>query len=1005
MKYKKILWKQKAVFALAAVLTAVSIPSNVMAGQILSSTEAADTDPMAGKADLQLPEAWAAFDFNQEAQNGKFTSAGSEAVEAAITGTAVLQDRDGENGKALYLNGSESWLTLQKSGGGSLLTGIQELTISFDAKPDRTQTNWAFYAAPDSSAPVNQNEHYIGALINGGKTTIERYNNNGSRPASASASTGTGWSHVDVVFTQDATVLYVDELKKANVASSYQLPDILGNSSIFQIGKANWGSGEYYKGWIDNFKIYKQALTDAQIMGPEPDDSEIVARAMAGLDIPNKDEIRDNIMLPSEIEVKRSEKKAKVTWKSSDPSVITDTEQDGKAAGMVYRTSKDETVKLTAEISSGAAKDSKEITVTVKGIKAKTKKTTSYLFAHFTGEEKYAQSEQIYFATSRDGTNWKDMTENNNPVLISDIGEKGVRDPYLLRSHDGDKFYLLGTDLSVYHLGWHFSTGNPGSPNLVVWESTDLVNWTAPRLVDVASKIQGVGCAWAPEAMYDEKSGNYVVYWATSSDYSKKNDKDDPMKMYYCTTRDFYTFTDPVLWIDRDSQSIIDTTMIYDDAAETYYRASGDGQITIEASKSIYEGWKVIGTLSSIFNNDMYSGLYLEGPEFFEYCEDDWLTDTDGNPVRTWGLICDQYAQGKGYLPFRSTDLADMTPDSWSPATDVNFGDLKKRHGTILAVTNAEYRAVMTKFGFADEIGDIGEQEEKDEAAANQVLEIINELGTVEATEEYKAKLDKARTEYEKLTAEQQELVNNYETLTAAEAKYDELIRNPVRINIKEAKVKAIPAQTYNGKQLQPSVTVTCNGATLKKGTDYTVNYSSNKNIGTAVVTITGQGNYEGTTTAKFAITVAKNKVYTVGNYKYKITNAKTNGKGTVTLTALKNASLKKTLKKINAAATVNIGGKKFHVTEIDASAFSGCTKAASATIGTKITKIGSKAFYNCKNLKKITIKGTKLKSVGSKAFKGINKKAVIKVPKNKLKAYKKLLEQKGQASGVKIKR
>ena len=61
----------------------------------------------------------------------------------------------------------------------------------------------------------------------------------------------------------------------------------------------------------------------------------------------------------------------------------------------------------------------------------------------------------------------------------------------------------------------------------------------------------------------------------------------------------------------------------------------------------------------------------------------------------------------------------------------------------------------------------------------------------------------------------------------------------------------------------------------------------------------------------KFTITVKKNKTYTVGNYKYKITNAKTNGKGTVTVTGGK----KKTLKSVKIGSTVKIGGKNFKIT------------------------------------------------------------------------------------------
>ena len=47
---------------------------------------------------------------------------------------------------------------------------------------------------------------------------------------------------------------------------------------------------------------------------------------------------------------------------------------------------------------------------------------------------------------------------------------------------------------------------------------------------------------------------------------------------------------------------------------------------------------------------------------------------------------------------------------------------------------------------------------------------------------------------------------------------------------------------------------ITYNGATLTKGTDYTLTYSNNVNVGTATVTIKGQGNFKGTTSKTFSI-------------------------------------------------------------------------------------------------------------------------------------------------------
>ncbi|MBQ7596478.1 MAG: hypothetical protein IJU45_07430, partial [Clostridia bacterium] len=56
--------------------------------------------------------------------------------------------------------------------------------------------------------------------------------------------------------------------------------------------------------------------------------------------------------------------------------------------------------------------------------------------------------------------------------------------------------------------------------------------------------------------------------------------------------------------------------------------------------------------------------------------------------------------------------------------------------------------------------------------AANDVIDLIDTIGTVEYTDECKEKIDAAKAAYNNLTAEQKELVTNYTTLTAAESTY-----------------------------------------------------------------------------------------------------------------------------------------------------------------------------------------------------------------------------------------
>lgn len=203
------------------------------------------------------------------------------------------------------------------------------------------------------------------------------------------------------------------------------------------------------------------------------------------------------------------------------------------------------------------------------------------------------------------------------------------------------------------------------------------------------------------------------------------------------------------------------------------------------------------------------------------------------------------------------------------------------------------------------------------------------------------------------------------------------------KTSIKKASVSGISNKNYNGKSQKQSIKVKLGKKTLKQGSDYSVSYKNNKNIGKATVTIKGKGKYEGSIKKTFQITVAKGKTYTAGNFKYKMTNASTNGKGTVTLAATKKSKSDSKFTSCKITDTVKIGGKTF-----------------------KVTAIGDNAFKGYKKLKTITIESKNIKSVGKDAVKNIHKKATIKVPKDKVKTYKKLFDKKtGFTSKMKIKK
>lgn len=667
---RKHIWRKTGVLLLVLVML-VGMMSNVLSAAAESGVKSALTE---GKQLIA--------DFSFDDEETGFSGAGAV---ANFNGTAAFGE--GSDGTQAAKLSSGFWLDVTKEDGSPLLAGLKEITVSYDSAPEASSNSgWTFFATRTYRSPKYQWESYLGVLDKPTNITVERYHNSGSRPESSLfAIPAEGWRHVDIEFTETVTKLYINGVLKNIQPTEYALDQVLSeNGGILHIGHATWGGNEYYNGLIDNFQIWAPA---------ELDEAGKVAAAKEALDLPygiDENEVYGNITLPSEGLYGTA-----ITWETDSPAIVDvngyeNSDYDPTLPGQVTRPDDaDAVVKMTATITSGGASDTKEFSFTVKQAPAPLDDMEAYLFAHFTGTEGSQTDEQIYFATSLDGTKWEDTREAGNPVLTSTSGDQGVRDPYIIRSHEGDKFYLIATDLSINRRGgWGNASWQCSSTKLVVWESTDLVNWGSERLIDVAGAIPDAGNLWAPEAIYDEKTGDYFVFWATVSSVS--NELGDQQNMYYSRTRDFYTFTEPKLWID-ETNSIIDTTIIKVD--DTYYRASGNGAISIDSTNSLTGEWDRLGTLQNIFSGSWSYGA-VEGPEFFLYNQKDWTDES----IPTWGLIVDQYGTGRGYKPFRTTDISDMSQNSWSVGNDIDFDSLKKRHGSIMSVTKDEYDAVMEAF-------------------------------------------------------------------------------------------------------------------------------------------------------------------------------------------------------------------------------------------------------------------------------------------------------------------
>ncbi len=293
---------------------------------------------------------------------------------------------------------------------------------------------------------------------------------------------------------------------------------------------------------------------------------------------------------------------------------------------------------------------------------------TGYLFVHFIGEQK--DGEQIYFSLSRDGLHWRDLN-GGRPVLKSEIGERGARDPFLLRTPG--QFYLIATDLRIEAgKGWETAQYR-GSRDILVWRSRDLVHWEGPKARTIG--VEGAGCVWAPEAVCDVDKREVLVFWASMVDGKQK--------IYASYTEDFEKFSEPFIFLEKENH-VIDSTILATERG--YYRYTKDEtvkSICIDFSPTLRpEDFREV-------RSDVLDKLYgVEGPEIFQF-----------NDRKEWCLIVDRFAEGKGYLPLVTNDLAG---GDFRILNDNEFdmGVTKKRHGGIIPITEQEYGNLADQYGF-----------------------------------------------------------------------------------------------------------------------------------------------------------------------------------------------------------------------------------------------------------------------------------------------------------------
>lgn len=280
----------------------------------------------------------------------------------------------------------------------------------------------------------------------------------------------------------------------------------------------------------------------------------------------------------------------------------------------------------------------------------------AYLMAYFVGDS--VVENRLHLCWSSDGLHWTALN-NDNPVVISSMSTKAIRDPALLRKQDGN-YVLVYADAA-------WSVGQ--MPTCGFWDSPDLVNWSNQRICALSSNPAVP--AWGPEATYDPASGKYIVLWSTASSDS----------IWYNTTTDFNSFSTEAPFFSPGYQ-VLENNICQ--SGGYYYLFFKDKRVTnaagmpAKAIKVARSSSLTPGSFSTI-TDDYITPNLSEGPLVFKALNAD-----------RWHLYYDLFTQG-GMFGCATTTNLNSNMSGWSLLSASQFSlPPHVRNGHILEVDQKE---------------------------------------------------------------------------------------------------------------------------------------------------------------------------------------------------------------------------------------------------------------------------------------------------------------------------
>jgi hypothetical protein len=171
---------------------------------------------------------------------------------------------EGYDGGALGFDGQDDYVELPI---GSLINSLTNSTFAIWANFVNIGGNWV--RLWDFGTGTNVNMFLTPCMATAGAmrfaiTDSNLYNEN---QMTATATLPSGWHHVTVTIDPGKTThtLYLDGQIAAENTSATNTPSSLGNTTRNWLGRSQYSGDNYYSGSLDDFKIFKYVLTQAEI--------------------------------------------------------------------------------------------------------------------------------------------------------------------------------------------------------------------------------------------------------------------------------------------------------------------------------------------------------------------------------------------------------------------------------------------------------------------------------------------------------------------------------------------------------------------------------------------------------------------------------------------------------------------------------------------------------------------------------------------------------------------